>query len=326
MKAPFRSPLSADLGGFLHFKRGLGYRYVRAEFTLKEFDHYLHRYAEQHRKWRLDRAVLAWLASKPRRKAVSVSMDAAVLRQFYCYLRRQPGRSRLREPLWPRLPTESSFVPYIFSKEEIQRLLELAAQLGRPLFRAALYRALLLLLYCTGLRFGEALRLCLRDVDTGSGVLFVEQFKGRARWVPFHRSLSQELNRYLVARNAFASARPEDRLFVGANRRTLPAKTASDTLRRLFCKAGLKPDEGRTGPRPYDLRHAFAVRRLTRWYRQGVDLYARLPWLSAYMGHDDILGTETYLTATPELLGLAAHRFRRRYLITSKEERSAGES
>jgi integrase len=87
----------------------------------------------------------------------------------------------------------------------------------------------------------------------------------------------------------------------------------------------LKPDRGRIGPRPYDFRHAFAGHRLTRWSRQGVDLQARLPWLSAYMGHDDILGTETYLTATPALLGLAAHRFRRRYLIARKE-RSAGES
>ena len=155
--------------------------------------------------------MLAWLASKPRRKAVSVSRDAAVLRQFYCYLRRQPGRSLLREPLWQRLPTESSFVPHIFSKEEILRLLELSAQLVRPSFRAALYRALLLLLYCTALRIGEALRLCLRDVDTRSGVLFVVQFKGRARWVPFHRALSPELNKYLRARDAFPFGRASRR-------------------------------------------------------------------------------------------------------------------
>jgi integrase len=64
------------------------------------------------------------------------------------------------------------------------------------------------------------------------------------------------------------------------------------------------------------MRHAFAVHRLTRWYRAGVDLHARLPWLSAYMGHDDLLGTEVYLTATPELLSLAGDRFRRRFLST----------
>jgi integrase len=77
--------------------------------------------------------------------------------------------------------------------------------------------------------------------------------------------------------------------------------------------AGLKPAGGRSGPRPYDLRHTFAVHRLQRWYRAGIDIHARLAWLSAYMGHDDILGTETYLTATPELLAVAARRLQRRF-------------
>lgn len=321
----FNSHWAADFEAFLRFKRSLGYKYARAEFTLREFDRFLRLEAGPCRVGNLDQAMLAWLASKPQRKAVSVSMDAAVLRQFCLYLRRRPGRSSAREPLWPRLPTESIFVPYILSKEDIRRLLKLSGRLARPPFRAALYRALLLLLYCTGLRFGEALRLRIRDVDTRTGILFVETFKGRARWVPFRRSLAQELDKYLAARRAFASAQPDDRLFVGVHKQGLPVKTAWETLRRLFQKAGLKPDRGRIGPRPYDLRHAFAVHRLTRWSRQGVDLQARLPWLSAYMGHDDILGTETYLTATPELLGLAAHRFRRRY-VTSRSERSIKES
>jgi integrase len=314
MTAHFRSPLSDKLRGFLQFKRSLGYRYRRAEYTLLEFDRFLQHYVEQRPDWRLDQAILAWLASKPKRKAVSVAMDAIVLRQFCFYLRRLPGGHTVAEPRWPQLPTESDFVPHFLSEKDVRQLLELAAHLKGPPFRAALYRALLLLLYCTGLRFGEALRLRLRDVDTRAGVLFVETFKGRSRWVPFHRSLARELDRYLVARQAFAPTEPDDHFFVGIHRQRLPVKTASATLRQLFQRAGWKPARGRVGPRPYDLRHAFAVQRLTRWYRQGVDLHARLPWLSAYMGHSDILGTETYLTATPALLGLAAHRFRSRYL------------
>jgi integrase len=208
------------------------------------------------------------------------------------------------------------FTPYVISEDDIKRLLELAKTLTRPSFRAPLYRALLLLLYCTGLRFGEALQLHLRDVDPDARVLFVQTFKGKARWVPFHRSLGREIDKYLIARQAFMAtiARPDDRLFVGVNRENLPVGTAAATLRKLFQKAGLKPMRGRVGPRAYDVRHTFAVHRLSRWYRQGVDLHARLPWLSAYMGHDDILGTETYLTATPELLELAGNRLRSRYL------------
>jgi len=314
MTSRFNSPICADLRGFLQFKRTLGYRYARAEFALLEFDRFLQEYAAQDSGWRLDQAALAWLASKPQRKAISVGSDAAVLRQLYSYLRRLPGRSRVHEPLWPQLPTESVFIPYVLSENEVQRLLELAARLDRPPFRAILYRALLLLLYCTGLRFGEALCLRLSDVDTRGSVLFVETFKGRARWVPFHRSLSRELDKYLAVRRGFASSRPQDRFFVGANLQTLPVSSASATIRKLFQKAGLKQAQGRVGPRPYDLRHTFAVHRLSRWYRSGVDLHTRLPWLSAYMGHVDILGTETYLTATPELLELAGSRLRSRYL------------
>jgi integrase/recombinase XerD len=319
MKACFASPLADDLEGFLKFKRSLGYKYLRAEFTLRQFDQFLQGYVTKRKDWQLDHAILTWLGHNPQRKAISVSMDAAVLRQFFVYLRRQPSCSHLREPLWPRLPTESTFMPYVLSKKDIQLLLKLASKLDRPPFRATLYQTLLLILYCTGLRFGEALRLRMQDVDIGSRLLFVEQSKGKTRWVPVHRSLAQKLDIYLAARRVYAPARPEDYFLVGANKRTLPVGTASATVCKLLRRAGLKPDRGRIGPRPYDLRHTFAVHRLTRWYEQGIDLNARLPWLSAYMGHDDILGTEIYLNATPQLLSLAANRFRRRYLSSTPD-------
>ena len=99
---------------------------------------------------------------------------------------------------------------------------------------------------------------------TRSGVLFVETFKERARWVPFHRSLCRELDGYLADRRKYAPSGPDARFFVGVNQRFLLVETAGDTLRRLFTRAGLKPEKGRVGPRPYDLRHAFAVHRLSR--------------------------------------------------------------
>jgi len=254
MNKVFSGPLAGELFGFLQFKRSLGYGYTRAEFTLREFDRFLIEYAARNHHWRLDQAVIAWLSSKPGRKAISVSDDAAVLRQFYRYLRRFSDPRSVVEPIWPHLPTESSFVPYFLSEKDILNLLTPCADLKRPRFRAALYRALILVLYCTGIRFGEALRLRMRDVNTRSAVLFVDTFKGRARWVPFHRSLSSELDRYLTARVTYAASDPNARFFVGANQRRLPVETASGTFRRLFKLAGLKPESGRIGPRPYDLR------------------------------------------------------------------------
>jgi integrase len=213
---------------------------------------------------------------------------------------------------WAPTAKAPPFVPHVLSVAEVARLLRLAGALARPAFRGVLYRTILLVLYSTGLRFGEALRLRVRDVDLARDVLFIAAGKGRARWVPFHRSLHHPLRRYLSARRAYAVCGPDARLFVGHNGVRLGTSAASDTVRGLLRAAGLKPPAGRVGPRPYDLRHTFAVHRLTRWYHAGVDLHARLPWLSAYMGHDDLLGTETYLTATPELLHLAARRLEHR--------------
>jgi len=319
MNKVFHSPIAGELHGFLKFKRGLGFRYRRAEFALKEFDRFLSGYVKKRPRWRLSEGAIAWLSSKPDRKPVSVSMDAAILRQLFVYLRRL-SHLNVVEPQWPRLPTESCFVPYYLSEGNVVKLVSLCSSLGRPAFRASLYRALVLILYCTGIRFGEALHLRMRDVDTRAGVLFVETFKGRARWVPFHRSLARELDRYVAERVSYAAAGQDARFFVGGNQRSLPVSTAHGTLHGLFAKAGLKPQKGRVGPRPYDLRHAFAVQRLTLWYRQGVDLHTRRPWLSAYMGHVDIVGTETYLNATPELLEVAANRLHRRYRKASAED------
>jgi len=193
----FQGPTAAELHAFLQFKRNLGYGYMRAEFTLREFDRFLIDYAVKNRRWRLDRAAIDWLSSKPGRKPISVSADAAVLRQFYRYLHRSSKPGTVAEPTWPRLLTESSFIPFFLSEKDILNLLTLCKDLKRPCFRAALYRALILVLYCTGIRFGEALRLRMRDVDTRTAVIFVNTFKGRARWIPIHRSLSRELDRYL---------------------------------------------------------------------------------------------------------------------------------
>lgn len=312
------SRLATDIEAFLAFKRALGYRYWRAEFHLHSLDRFLAARDRAGARPALDQAVLAWLADRPGRKPVSVAGEVSLLREFFVFLRRR-GR-RVREPCWPRLPNTSRYVPHVLSVQDIRRLLRLTRTLRWPVFRETMYRTLLLVLYCTGLRFGEAVRLRLRDVDIVAGTLFVAESKGRARWIPIHRSLCRVLKRYLCARLAVVGrACPDDGLFVRGDGVAVTVKTASTTVRQLLVAAGLKPAKGRAGPRPYDLRHTFAVHRLTRWYRAGVDLHARLPWLSAYMGHDDILGTETYLSATPELLALASDRFRRRYLAAEAQ-------
>lgn len=315
----FVSQLAPDLDAFLAFKRGMGHPYVRAEFTLRDFDRFVLDRARPHRPFRMEEAILAWLASKPARKAVSVTVELGVLRQFCLHRRRSNPAAFVPGRIWAPQSTESHFLPFVFTESQVVDLLRRARSVDLPGCHGFVLHALLLVLYCTGLRVGEAVRLRMKDVLLDDGVLFIAESKGRARWVPFDRSLARELVRYLDARRVHAACGPDDALFIGRRGQPLRTQRASDAIRVLLRAAGLKPPVGRIGPRPYDFRHTFAVHRLTRWYRAGVDVHSRLPWLSAYMGHDDILGTETYLTATPELLAIASDRFKLHLARRSQE-------
>ncbi len=298
-----------QIGPFLQWKRSRGFKYVRAELWLRAFE----RFARTRPKGEpLDQLIRSWLARNSARKPVSVTLELGVFRQFCSYLRRHDPKVVIPSRSWAPQSTVSDFFPHILTLSDVKKLLRLTRGLGRPPFRSDMYRALLLVLYCTGLRFGEAIRLRLCDLDLLRSTFWIEESKGRSRWVPFHRSLARELAHYLVARRAYATAAATDALFPRADGTHVRVKTASYTVCALLRRADLKPTSGRLGPRPYDLRHTFAVHRLARWYRAGTDIHTRLPWLSAYMGHDSILGTETYLTATPELLHLAARRLEHR--------------
>jgi integrase/recombinase XerD len=316
MKPAVTSSLAAEIDRFLAFKRGLGYGYRRHEFLLRAFDRFVQQRSRSRPRHRVafEELVREWLARNQNRKAISVALECSMLRQFCMYRRREDPSAFVPARNWTARTASGSFMPHVLTAADMKKLLRLAASLDGPKFFPRLYRTLLLVLYCTGLRFGEALRLRLCDVDLDDAIIFVAESKGRARWVPFHRSLAREIARYLVARRAYAGGRtrPENRLFVGVNKVRLPISTAHETLSTLFRRAGLKPESGRIGPRPTDLRHTFAGHRLERWYRQGVDIHARLPWLSAYMGHDNILGTERYLHSNPRLLDLASRRMRQR--------------
>jgi integrase/recombinase XerD len=310
----FKSPMADDLRAFLKFKRNQGYRYLGAERTLKNFDRFISRELRNSKKrFRLDEAALTWIENFPNRKPSSLAHEVSIVRQFWDFLKRRYPNRYKREISWPRLPAKSNFRPYIFSKTEIRLLLKYIDR-WKPSSHRILMRTVFLVLYCTGLRFGEVARLRCRDVDLRRQVFFISESKGRSRWVPFHSSLERELRRYFRLRQSWRPDQsPDAPFFLREGSLSLSVNWLSKWLRNLFRQMGFKPDRGRVGPRPYDLRHTFAVHRLTLWYKQGVDFHARLPWLSAYMGHVNIIGTETYLTATPELMALTASRFRRRY-------------
>jgi integrase/recombinase XerD len=197
--------------------------------------------------------------------------------------------------------------PYLYTPGEIAALMAAARGLRRPL-QAATFETLIGLLAVTGMRVGEAIALRRDDLDTQAGMLTVHAGKfGKSRAVPLHPTAVAALGRYADARDA---GRPRSRavtLFVSSVGTALTYNTVRETFAKLADQAGVAAGRKRR-PRLHDFRHRFAVETLLGWYRNGDDVAARLPLLSTFLGHVKPTSTYWYLSATPELLAIAAGR------------------
>lgn len=210
-------------------------------------------------------------------------------------------------------PTVPAFVPYIYSHEELKRLLDAvpAACAGRAPIEEEVLRTLLLLLYGTGLRIGEALALTMAEVDLHQACLLIRETRFfKSRLVPLGKDLMGVLTKYVLRRLEFQTAPIEAPLFCFLDGSHLSQSSAQSAFRRLRSHAGVEREGGpRRQPRLHDLRHTAAVHRLIAWYRGGANLQNLLPKLVTYLGHVDLSATQRYLTMTPELLREASLRF-----------------
>ena len=302
--------LARDAKEFLLFKRSMGITYQRGEHVLDSFLRFVvQRWGNG--KMELDDVVRQWCARRAGCKAVTVANEFGVVRQLCLYRRRYDPSGYVPEHALAPIK-ESIFQPYIFSHDEVRQVLALASRHHGHFIWAGMLRPLILVLYCTGLRLGEAARLHTTDVNLDRGTLMIRCSKGRSRLVVIRSDLVAELRSYVAQRQRLVRdlGRPDpEAFFLRRDASGLTVRSASEAIRRLLRQLGLKPATGRAGVRPYEFRHAFAVHRLTAWANEGVDIHTKLPLLSAYLGHVNIIGTEVYLKATPHLLELASTRF-----------------
>jgi integrase len=229
------------------------------------------------------------------------------LRSFYGYAvsRGYVGKAPLPAIVPKRPPT---FVPYVYSHDELARLLQAAKSFGRSSLEPGTLPLILLLLYAAGLRVGELVRLDRADVNLPECLMKVRQSKfGKTRLVPFAPQLQKALLEHHNRHSASGEGAP---FFAVRSGGRLKADTLRHYYRILCDQVGIsRADGGRYQPRIHDLRHTFAVHRLTSWYRQGADVQKLLPLLSVYLGHVHIRATQVYLSMTPELLEEAGNRF-----------------
>lgn len=199
--------------------------------------------------------------------------------------------------------------PHMYSDQQIVALMTATETIHFPQ-RGATYRTLIGLLAVTGMRIGEAIALDRDDVDLEAGVVRVREGKfNAARELPLHKSTVAALDKFRTARDRFWPAPKTPAFFLSMRGTRLHSGHVRETFRDLREQAGVGAPPGARRPRAHDLRHSFAVATIVDWYRRGdVDVAARLPSLSSYLGHSAPEATYYYLQATPELLALAAER------------------
>lgn len=289
---------------YLTIRRALGYKLVGEAQLLAGFVAFAEKAGAT--AVTTDLAV-AWTTTTTNASAVYLARRMRAVRSFARYLHSlDPATEIPPVDLFPSRKYRPT--PYLYSDAEVAALMAAAGELTQPL-RAATFETLIGLLAATGMRISEAMRLDRDDLDRVNGLLIVSDSKyGKSREVLLHPSTVKALTRYGDRRDRLSPCPSAPSFFVSMRGTRLLHETVQPTFRRLFRRVGLKPRSPSCRPRIHSFRHSFAVNTLIGWYRDGGDVAARLPLLSTYLGHSDPAATYWYLSAAPELLGLAAER------------------
>ncbi len=255
--------------------------------------------------------VFDWLdARNDRQHRPIASRRLSLVRQFLLHL--SAAFPETQVPEVRLVATYRRPKPFIFTPDEIERLLQCAAELRPGDFRSVVLHTILGLIVATGLRASEALGLDRSDVMPRSApeTLLIRDTKfHKTRIVPLHPSTAQQLRVYAGHRELLGFGLQTAAFFVSSHGRRLSHAALSDSFHLSVRAADIKPHDGTKMPTLHSLRHTFVVSRLRRWHEEGLDVEARLAHLATYLGHVDFRETYWYMTATPELLGAAATGF-----------------
>lgn len=301
------SSLGEALNEYLAIRRALGFELREVAGCLRTFVTFLETNSATHITTEL---ALGWATRPGASQPSTWAWRLGMVRRFAAWLSAAEPRTEI--PPAGLLPYRYQRKrPHIFSDEEIEQILGLAAQLpSEKGLRAHTYATLFGLLAVSGMRVNEAVKLDSLDVDLGHGILTVRRTKfGKSRHVPVHPSTVAALQQYADSRDRII-AKPVQAFFVSERGTRITDCMARYTFARLSQQLGLRSaakGHGR-GPRLHDMRHRFAARTLIHWYRSGLDVERELPKLATYLGHVHINETYWYLEAVPELLQLATER------------------
>jgi integrase len=301
------SGLGAYVDEYLRLRRALGFKLKEDERTLGQLVDYLEAAGAT--------TVITELAIRWARQPVGVHPNRwakrlRVARGFAAYLQTLDPTTEI--PPADVFPVRRQrATPYLFSQQDICRLLQEARRLRHPM-RAASYEALFGLLAVSGMRIGEAVALERSDVDLDAGLITIRKPKGdRTRLVPLHPTATEALRRYASERDRLCPTPRSRAFFLSSAGTPVLDESLRKAFREIMTRIGVRTQEVR--PRVHDLRHRFAVQTLIDWQRSGENIDERITTLSTYLGHVSPADTYWYLSASPELMALAADRLADRF-------------
>ena len=291
-------------GEYLALRRALGYRLAQDGQLLRDFAEHLDAGGAR---YLTAEAAVAWATAPAGVSPYWHWYRLHPIRLFSRYLHTLDHRHELiPEGLLPGQYTRAA--PYIFTSGEVIALMRAAGRLGRRL-PAATYQALIGMLAVTGMRPGEAYALDRGDVDLDGGTVTITSSKNyTCRELPLHATTVAALAGYARLRDQLCPQPAGPSFLVSVRGTRLDSRAAGGVFAGLARAAGLRARSPRTRPVLRSFRHTFAVNALTGWYQAGVDVDARLPVLSSWLGHTGPRSTYWYISADAGLLALAAGR------------------
>jgi integrase/recombinase XerD len=304
--------IQRGLEQYLAVRSSLGYVLEHERTALPKFLSFLKAEGASHITTEL---AVRWATQPTHVQPVTWALRLGMVRRFAAWFSTLDPRTEI--PSQELLPYRCHRPhPYIYSDDEIERLMQTAAALRSPKgIRNATYSTLIGLLTVTGMRLGEALNLDCDDVDLVEGILTVRRTKfGKSRLIYLHSSTTEVLQAYAEIRDrVFRHSSPF--FFLSEKGKQVSLNMAEWTFVQVCRMVGLRPFGKRRGrgPRVHDLRHRFVIQTLIDWYRAGLDVEREIPKLATYVGHTHATDTFWYIEAVPELLQLATARLNRRW-------------
>ena len=290
-----------ELYEFLNFKRACGYKYISEEIIIKAF--YI--YTKEHRASSLGLTkdfLEVWSVLGPKEGRKSLANRVSVIREFGLYLNREGYKVHILRAV--KNATNKSFIPYVFSKNEIDRIFETLDTLYKSkhnLYNShEVYPVLFRMLYGCGLRISEALNLKIKNVDTESGKTVIDIAKNdKQRIIMMSDSLKNIChiykNRYLLEHD------DKTTFFQHKDGKIRNKHQINNFFRQLLYKSDISYLGRGKGPYLHNLRHTFACHSFYQMHTNGIDMNVGIALISNYLSHESTQATQRYLKLTQEI-------------------------